>query len=528
MTKTEINADQTALGIELGSTRIKAVLIGADYQTIASGEFEWENSFENGLWTYHVEDVWNGLQTAYQKLANEVKVKYRTTLTKVGSIGISAMMHGYLPFDSKGNQLVPFRTWRNTNTEQAAVKLTSLFQFNIPLRWSIAHLYQAILDSEEHIKHLDFLTTLSGYIHWKLTGQKILGIGEASGMFPIDFETGNFNLSMIEQLENLITSFNYEWSLRKVLPTVQKAGTQAGNLTEEGANLLDITGNLKAGIPLCPPEGDAGTGMVATNSVRKSTGNVSAGTSIFAMIVLEKGLSDYYPEIDMVTTPDGKPVAMVHCNNFTSDVNAWMKLFSEIYDILGTKADTEQLFTALFQKAMEADADTGGLVNCSYYSGEPITGLDEGRPLLVRSPDSKLTLSNLMQSLIYSALATLRIGMEILTTKEKVQINYILGHGGFFKTEKVGQQMMANALETPISVMENAGEGGPWGMAVLAAYSVQKKNQSLIDYLHQEVFVTEKIKTINPTAAGIKSFEDYLNRFHSMLEVERVAVDQLK
>lgn len=529
MAQKTLDLEKTALGIELGSTRIKAVLIGPDHAPIASGEYSWENRFEEGVWTYHLEDVWTGLQAAYRQLSNEVKEEYGIPLSKVGTMGFSAMMHGYLPFDSNGNQLAPFRTWRNTTTEKAAEELTSLFQFNIPQRWSVAHLYQAILNREEHVEEIDFLTTLAGYVHWKLTGEKVLGVGEAAGMFPIDTEAADYDSRTIGQFNDLTKHYDYQWSLENILPKVQTAGTHAGILTEEGARLLDPTGTLQAGIPLCPPEGDAGTGMVATNSVAEHTGNVSAGTSIFAMIVLEKALSDYYTEIDMVTTPAGKPAAMVHCNNFTSDINAWVNLFAELSEVLGTKVDMAELFTVLFQQAMEADADVGGLVNCNYYSGEPITGFEEGRPLLVRMPDSKLTLPNFMRTQIYSALATLKIGMDILTTEEKVQIDYILGHGGFFKTEKVGQQLMADAIRVPVSVMNTAGEGGPWGMALLAAYSVNKKEgQSLEEYLEQEVFATEETKTIEPTEEGMESFSSYMERYRSILKVERTAVDFLK
>lgn len=528
MEQKKLELEKTALGIELGSTRIKAVLLDLDHVSIASGEYEWENRFEDGVWTYDLEKVWLGLQAAYRQLSNEVKGKYGVQLTHVGTMGFSAMMHGYLPFDSEGEQLAHFRTWRNTNTEQAAEELTTLFQFNIPLRWSVAHLYQAMLNQEDHVEEIDFLTTLAGYVHWKLTGKKILGVGEAAGMFPIDPELNDFDISMLEKFEALAKHFDYTWSLKNILPKVQTAGAHAGILTEEGAKLLDPTGTLQAGVPLCPPEGDAGTGMVATNSVAEHTGNVSAGTSIFSMIVLEKPLSDYYTEIDMVATPTGKPVAMVHCNNFTSDINAWVNMFAEITEVLGTKVGQEELFTVLFKKAMEADADVGGLTNCNYYSGEPITGFEEGRPLLVRMPDSKLSLSNFMRAHIYSALATLEIGMEILTDQEQVQVDYLLGHGGFFKTEKVGQQLMADALRVPVSVMNNAGEGGPWGMALLAAYSVKKEEgQSLESYLKEKVFAEEEVKTEKPTEEGMESFAQYMKRYRSMLNVERAAVNYL-
>lgn len=525
----ELDLDKTALGIELGSTRIKAVLIGPDHTAIASGGYAWENRLEEGLWTYDLEDVWTGLQTAYKELYDEVKDTYHVELTRVGSLGFSAMMHGYLPFDAEGKQLAPFRTWRNTNTQKAAEELTSLFKFNIPLRWSVAHLYQAILDEEGHVSDVDFLTTLAGYVHWKLTGEKVIGIGDASGMFPINSEVNDYDSKMMAQFHDATKNDNDAWKLNDILPVIKTAGAHAGTLTEAGAKLLDPTGTLQAGIPLCPPEGDAGTGMVATNTVAAHTGNVSAGTSIFSMIVLEEALSDYYLEIDMVTTPAGKPVAMVHCNNFTSDINAWAGLFAEVSEALGTEVEMDKLFTLLFEQAMKADSDVGGLVNCSYYAGEPITGFEEGRPLLVRMPDSKLTLPNFMRSQIYSALATLEIGMEILTTEEKVEVAYILGHGGFFKTEDVGQQLMADALRIPTTVMDTAGEGGAWGMALLAAFSVDEtEGKSLEAYLEHTVFATEATKTIEPTAEGMKSFRQYMERYKAMLEVERAAIHALR
>ncbi|TFJ92343.1 xylulokinase [Lentibacillus salicampi] len=529
MEQKKLTLKRTALGIELGSTRIKAVLIGPDHTRIASGSYKWENRFKNGVWTYLLEDVWQGLQSAYLELIQEVKEKYGVELSEVGSIGISGMMHGYLPFDSAGRQLAPFRTWRNTSTKQAAETLTSRFQFNVPLRWSVAHLYQAMLNKEDHVKDIAFLTTLAGYVHWKLTGKKVLGVGEASGMFPIDPELAAYDSRMLGQFDDLVAPFGYKWSLKNMLPNVQTAGSEAGVLTEEGAALLDTTGALQAGILFCPPEGDAGTGMAATNSVTERTGNVSAGTSIFAMIVLEKALSNYYPEIDIVTTPTGKPVAMVHCNNFTSDINAWTGLFAELMTAYGVNVDTEELLTVLFQQAMKADPDVGGMVSCNYDSGEPITGLEEGRPLFSRMPNSKLSLPNFMRTQIYSALATLKIGMDILTKHEKIQLDSILGHGGYFKTEHVGQQLMADSLGVPVSVMKTAGEGGPWGMALLAAYSVNKQEkQSLEDYLSKEAFSSEEVKTIDPSREGMGNFAKYLVRYKEMLKVERKAVDRLK
>lgn len=521
--------EETALGIEFGSTRIKAVLIGPDHLPLVSGDHEWENQLMDDVWTYDMEAVWAGVQDAYQKLATTFEITYGEKLTKVGSIGFSAMMHGYLPFDKEGNQLVPFRTWRNTTTEVSSEQLSELFQFNIPQRWSISHLYQAILNEEEHVGDIGFLTTLAGYVHWRLTGEKVLGVGEAAGMFPIDSEAVDYNEGMVKQFNDLIQENEYDWTLLDILPKVETAGTTGGHLTEAGAKLLDPTGTLESGIPLAPPEGDAGTGMVATNSVAPHTGNVSAGTSIFSMIVLEKELSDYYVEIDMVTTPTGAPVAMVHCNNFTSDINDWVGLFREVMELMDVKVDNNELFTRLYQEALHADADVGKIVGANYYSGEPITGFEEGRPLLVRMPDSNLSAANFMRSQIYSALATLKIGMDILTEEENVQVDSILGHGGFFRTENVGQQIMADALNVPVSVMETAGEGGPWGMAILAAYSVNKKEgQTLDDYLENEVFSSQVGSVLDPKQEGKDSFERYMERYKDMLHVERAAVDHLK
>ncbi len=525
----DLNLENTALGIELGSTRIKVVLIGPDHVPLANGLYSWENQFKNGYWTYDLEEVWKGLQAAFLDLADDFRKKFGRSLEKVGSIGISAMMHGYLPFDKEGNQLAAFRTWRNTTTGQAAEQLSELFQFNIPHRWSIAHLYQAILNGEEHVGKIDFITTLAGYVHWKLTGVKVLGIGDASGMFPIDTKTLDYDESMVEKFQRLIEKYNFDWTLREILPKVLLAGEHAGVLTEEGARLLDPTGTLQPGIPFCPPEGDAGTGMVATNSVKERTGNVSAGTSIFSMIVLEHDLENYYKEIDIVTTPTGKPVAMVHCNNFTSDINAWAKLFAEVMELMGSEVDMDKLFTVLFQKAMEADPDNGKLMSCNYYAGEPITGFDEGRPLFVRMPDSKLNAANFMRTQIYSALATLKIGMDILTTNENVTVDFLLGHGGFFRTKDVGQQMMADALNIPVSVMETAGEGGPWGMAILAAYAINKeKGQTLEEYLDQVVFAKAKPYTIAPTKEGNETYNRFIEVYKKMLVIERAAIDALK
>jgi len=524
-----IESGKTVLGIELGSTRIKSVLIGEKHSPLASGSHEWENRYESGIWTYSLEDIWKGLQESYCNLQNEVQSKYNTPLNLLGAIGFSGMMHGYMAFDKDGNILVPFRTWRNTITGQAAAELTGLFNFNIPQRWSIAHLYQAILNKEAHVNYIHHITTLAGYVHWKLTGQKVLGIGEASGMFPIDNQTNNYNEHMLELFNEQLAKKHIPWNIQHILPKVLVAGGEAGFLTAEGASLLDPTGALQAGIPLCPPEGDAGTGMVATNSVAERTGNVSAGTSVFAMIVLEKPLSKLYPEIDMVTTPTGKPVAMVHSNNCTSDLNAWVDLFQEFTKSLGVEIDESKLYEILYQQALKGDADAGGLLAYNYLSGEHITHLEQGCPLLVRAPESNFTLSNFMRVNLFSALGALKIGMDILFEQERVKIDQLLGHGGFFKTKEVGQKIMAAAMNVPVSVMETAGEGGAWGIALLASYMlVKKENQLLEDYLSKSVFAGENGTTITPDQRDIEGFMVFMERYKKGLVIERAAVNALK
>jgi sugar (pentulose or hexulose) kinase len=524
-----IEGGKTALGIELGSTRIKAVLIDKDHTPIASRSYAWENRYENGIWTYKLEDVWTGLQESYRDLSNEVSERYDVPLQNVGAMGFSGMMHGYLAFDQEGNLLVPFRTWRNTITGQAAEQLTDLFQFNVPQRWSIAHLYQAILNGESHVRDISYLTTLAGYVHWKLTGQKVLGVGDASGMFPIDSKTNDFDEGMLEQFNKRIEIENIPWRIQDILPKVLVAGDAAGVLTEAGVKLLDTSGRLRAGIPLCPPEGDAGTGMVATNSVAVRTGNVSAGTSVFAMIVLEEPLSKVYPEIDMVTTPAGKPVAMVHSNNCTSELNAWVDLFQEFTNILGVQISQSKLFEMLYRHALKGDADGGGLLAYNTVSGEHITHLNEGRPLFVRKPDSRFTLSNFMRVHLFSALGALKIGLNILFDQEHVKIDQIVGHGGFFKTEEVGQRIMAAAMNVPVSVMETAGEGGAWGMALLASYLRQKtENESLETYLSDKVFAGEQGTTIAPDPADVAGFAVFMERYENGLVVERTAVEVLR
>ncbi len=524
-----IESGKTVLGIELGSTRIKAVLIDEDHTSIASGNYEWENRYENGIWTYSLEDVWTGLQESYRNLCNEVIEKYNTPLQTIGAIGFSAMMHGYMAFDQAGNLLVPFRTWRNTVTGPASKELTELFQFNVPQRWSIAHLYQAILNREHHVKDICYLTTLAGYVHWKLTGQKVLGVGEASGMFPIDSKTNDFDKHMLEQFNERLDAENISWKLQDILPKVLVSGDAAGVLTAEGVKLLDPTGQLQAGIALCPPEGDAGTGMVATNSIAERTGNVSAGTSVFAMIVLEKALSRVYPEIDMVTTPAGKPVAMVHSNNCTSDLNAWVDLFHEFTQALGMEIGQSRLFEMLYKQALTGDADGGGLLAYNYVSGEHITHLEEGRPLFVRTPESRFTLSNFMRVHLFSALGALKIGLDILFEQEQVKIDQVLGHGGFFKTKEVGQKIMAAEMNVPVSVMETAGEGGAWGIALLASYMLHKTgNEPLETYLSNKVFAGERGTTIAPDQRDVNGFAAFMERYKKGLVIEMAAVDGLR
>lgn len=523
-----IAAGRTALGIELGSTRIKAVLIGEDSTPIAAGSHEWENRLENGVWTYTLDDVWTGLRHSYAEMAADVERQYGVKVERIGSMGFSAMMHGYLAFDRDGKLLVPFRTWRNTMTAQAAEELTELFGFNIPQRWSIAHLDQAILNGEEHVKDISYLTTLAGYVHWKLTGRKVLGVGEASGMFPIDSDTCNYDAGMVAKYNDRIAPKGFGWKLEDILPQVLTAGQDAGSLTAEGALLLDPTGTLEPGIPVAPPEGDAGTGMCATNSVAARTGNTSAGTSVFAMVVLEKPLSKVYPEIDLVTTPSGRAVAMVHCNNCTSDINAWVGLLREFGELFGLKVSTNDLYTKLFQKAMEGEPDCGGLLSYNFYSGEPVVGMEEGRPLFVRKPDAKFTLANFMRTHLQSALATLKVGLDILA-QEHVRIDAMYGHGGYFKTPGVGQALLAAAIHAPVYVMSTAGEGGPWGMALLAAYLVEhKEDQSLEDWLATQVFVNTQGTRLDPVAEDADGFDAFLADYRKGLKMEQAAVESVE
>jgi sugar (pentulose or hexulose) kinase len=520
-----IEAGKAILGIEFGSTRIKAVLIDQENKPIAQGAHEWENQFVDGLWTYSIDAVWNGLQDCYANLCAEVQKLYDTKIETLAAIGISAMMHGYMAFNEQEEILVPFRTWRNTNTGNAAAELSQLFNYNIPLRWSISHIYQAILNGEEHVKDIKYLTTLAGYIHWQLTGEFVLGVGDASGMIPVDPQTKTYDAEMVEKFDKLVAPYGYSWNLLGILPKSLVAGECAGALTEKGAKALDPTGTLKAGIPFCPPEGDAGTGMAATNAVKVGTGNVSAGTSSFSMIVVEKVLSQPYEELDMVTTPDGSLVAMVHCNNCTGDLNAWISLFKQYQELMGFPVDMNEIYGKLYNHALTGDADCGGLISYNYISGEPLTGLAEGRPLFVRSANDKFTLANFMRAHLYASIGVLKVGNDILFNKEKIRVDRITGHGGLFKTKGVGQRILAAAINSPISVMETAGEGGAWGIALLAGFLVnnpEKKN--LADYLEEVVFAGNTGTEIAPTPEDVAGFNAWIENYKRGLPIEQAAV----
>lgn len=526
--KTIIEEGKAYLGIEFGSTRIKAVMIDEKGEVIATGSHEWENQLDNGIWTYSLDSVWDGVRDCYSDLLKDVQNKYNTTVKKFASIGFSAMMHGYLAFNDKDELLVPFRTWRNTITEEASKKLTEAFNYNIPQRWSIAHLYQAVLNKEPHCKDINFFTTLAGYVHWQLTGEKVLGVGDASGMYPIDINTGDFDEKMIKTFDELVKSEGMGWNLRAISPKVLRAGENAGFLTEAGAKKLDASGNLEAGIPLAPPEGDAGTGMVATNAVAKRTGNVSAGTSIFAMVVLERELKKVYPEIDLVTTPDGALVGMVHCNNCTSDINAWVNIFDEFAKSIGASVDKNTLYTTLFNKALEGDDDCGGLISYNYFSGEPVTGFDKGAPMFVRKAEDKFSLANFMRMHIYSSLAALKYGLDLMFKEEGVVCDEMFGHGGLFKTPKVGQSIAAAAMNASVSVMETAGEGGPWGMALLAAFLDEKKADSsltLQDYLNNKIFNGMKGSSLEPEKNAVDGFDAFMKKYIKGLPAEKAALD---
>ena len=523
--KSTIEAGKAILGIELGSTRIKAVLIDQENKPIAQGSHTWENQLVDGLWTYSIEAIWSGLQDCYADLRTNVKNAYGIEIETLAAIGVSAMMHGYMPFNKKEEILVPFRTWRNTNTGRAAAALSELFVYNIPLRWSISHLYQAILDNESHVNEIDFLTTLAGYVHWQITGEKVLGIGDASGMLPIDPTTHNYSAEMVAKFNKLIAPKEYNWKLEDILPKVLSAGENAGVLTPKGSKKLDASGHLKAGIPVCPPEGDAGTGMVATNAVKQRTGNVSAGTSSFSMIVLEKELSKPYEMIDMVTTPDGSLVAMVHCNNCTSDLNAWVNLFKEYQELLGIPVDMDEIYSKLYNIALTGDTDCGGLLSYNYISGEPVTGLADGRPLFVRSANDKFNLANFMRTHLYASVGVLKIGNDILFNEEKIKVDRITGHGGLFRTKGVGQRILAAAINSPLSVMETAGEGGAWGIALLGSYLVNnEKKQSLADFLDESVFVGDAGIEVSPTPEDVAGFNAYIENYKAGLPIEEAAV----
>ena len=527
--KNTIVNGKAVLGIEFGSTRIKAVLIDENNTPIASGAHDWENRLENGIWTYSLEDIWTGLQDCYRKMTEDVQAQYGVKVEKLGAIGFSAMMHGYLAFNKDGELLVPFRTWRNTITQEASEALTEAFQFNIPQRWSIAHLYQAILNGEDHVKDVDFFTTLDGYIHWQLTGEKVLGVGSATGMFPVDSDTKDYYTSMIEKFDEMAAAKGMPWKVENLLPKVLLAGDNAGVLTAEGAKKLDPTGTLQPGCPLRPPEGDAGTGMAATNSVKQRTGNVSAGTSVFAMIVLEKALKEVHEEIDMVTTPSGDAVAMVHCNNCTSDLNAWVNVFKEFAESFGMEVDMNKLFGTLYNKALEGDKDCGGLLAYNYFSGEHITGFEEGRPMFVRTPDSKFNLANFMRANLYTSLGALKVGLDILLKEEGVAVDRITGHGGLFKTKGVGQKILAGAMDATVSVMKTAGEGGAWGIALLASYMIQKEEgESLADYLQNKVFGGDEGEKMDPDPEDVKGFDEFIKRYKAGFPIERAAIDVLK
>ena len=527
-TATQVKNGQASLGIELGSTRIKAVLINPDFETISSGSYTWENQLKDGIWTYPLDQVWEGIQAAYAKIKADVQSKYHESFDEIRSIGVSAMMHGYLPFDKNNQLLVPFRTWRNNITEESADKLTDLFDFNIPQRWSIAHLYQAILNKEPHVKDIDFITTLAGYVHWKLSGEKVLGIGDASGVFPIDDQTLTYRQDFIEKFNSLPEVEQYPWQLKNILPAVLVAGRDAGHLTADGAKLLDPSGTLQAGSLMAPPEGDAGTGMVGTNSVRKRTGNISVGTSAFSMNVLDAPLKKLHRDIDIVTTPTGDPVAMVHINNCSSDINAWVGLFRDFANAIGAKIDTNTLYETLFDSTVHSDPDAGGLINYSYLSGENITKIQEGRPLFVRTPNSKMNLANFFLTQLYAAFAPLKLGMDILLNEEHVQTDVMVAQGGLFGTPVIGQQVLANALNIPITIMNTASEGGPWGMAVLAKYAETYGKESLADYLDEKVFKNPESMTLTPEPAGVKGYESFITRYQAGLPVEALAGDDIK
>ena len=526
----QIEAGQTALGIEFGSTRIKAVLIDLDGNVLGTGVYDWENKLRDGIWTYSYEEIDRGLRGCYTSLRENVRQKYGVVIRKLGALGISAMMHGYIALDQEDHTIAPFQTWRNTNTQAAADEMTELFDFNIPLRWTSAHLYQCVLDHEKHLDKVDFVTTLASYMHYRLTGRKVTGAGDASGIFPMDTSKMDYDAHMMELFDGLLQKHGYSFRAEDLFPKVLYAGEDAGTLTAQGAALLDESGNLEPGVPMAPPEGDAGTGMVSTNSVAPGTGNISAGTSTFAMIVLEKGqtLKKLHREIDMVTTPDGAPCAMSHANNGTTDLNAWVGIFHEFCELMGIQADMGELYQKLYTNSLKGDPDCGGLLAYGYYSGENVTMLNEGRPLYVRMPDSRFNLANLMRANLYTSLAAVKLGMDILK-EENVHIDRITGHGGLFKTEGVAQKYLAAAIHVPVTVMKTASEGGPWGMAVLAAYRISGANEydSLGDYLSQKIFAGQEGITIDPDPADEAGYETFAEHYRSGIAVEKAAIDHL-
>ena len=527
--RSAIEQGRTFLGIELGSTRIKAVLIGEDYAPIASGGYGWENKLENGIWTYDLEDVWIGLHESFRSLSQAVKEAYDVSLRTFSAMGISGMMVGYLVFAQDGRQLVPFRTWRNTITGEASKALTELFRFNLPQRWSIAHLYQAMLNGESHVNDIAMMTTLSGYVHRKLTGWNVVGVGEASGILPVDEKTCDYSERMVEQFNGLLAEHEVPWKLRDVLPASCRAGSPAGVLTEEGVRLLDPSGQLQPGIPLCPPEGDGITGMVATNCVSPGTGNISAGTSIFTIIILDEMIKDAHPDIEFLATPEGKPATLVHASTCTSDLDAWVGLFREFKDLLGADVDESRLYELLYNAALNGDADAGGLLAYNYLAGEHLTRFEEGRPLFVRHPNSRFTLANFMRAHLYAALATFRIGLDHLFSQEGVKITRIMGHGGFFKTKGVGQRIMAAVVNAPVAVMETAGEGGAWGIALLAAYLRKRASgESLVDFLDKQVFSGQSVNTMMPDPVDVAGFNSFMTQFRMGLPIQRAAVDNIK
>ncbi|MGO1388180.1 MAG: xylulokinase [Staphylococcus equorum] len=519
--KKALSSEDISIGIELGSTRIKTVAIDQHLNTVASGHFEWENQFVDGYWTYSINDIWVGLQKSYSAMTTEMKEKHNLTLKQVKSIGISGMMHGYLAFDHNEDLLVPFRTWRNGNTAKAATLLSEAFQFNIPERWSIAHVYQAILDKEAHVNQIEYLTTLAGYVHWYLTGEKVVGIGEASGMFPIDVNKKAYRSDLLNTANDLFKGKGFEKSVSAILPEIKLAGESGGRLTSEGATLLDPSGNLEAGSVMCPPEGDAGTGMVATNTVAQNTGNISAGTSAFAMVVLSDALKGMYPEIDVVTTPDGSEVAMIHTNNCTSDINDWMNLFGEVLSVMGVDFSSDKLYGQIFERSLESDDNIGGLLSYNYVSGENITDVETGYPLFVREPNYNFNLANFMKMHLYSAFSTLKIGMDLLKNNESINIDKLIAHGGIFKTKGVAQQVLSSALENKITVMDTASEGGAWGVSVLAYYTAQESQQSLATFLNEVVFLNTEEVTTEPVEQEVINFNNYVEKVKKGLPIEQ-------